>query len=98
MFVSIINDRRRCLWNNNQKHFTHIAVNYSLVFIIFIHFFGQLKIESDKYFFLVSCPKEQVKKKLMYRPVMLCMFFVMFVLYFKVVWQNLTCQTIVWMY
>ena len=24
--------------------------NYSLVFVIFINFFGQLKIESDKYF------------------------------------------------
>jgi hypothetical protein len=35
--------------------------NYSLVFVIFINFFGQLK-DLSQDFFLVSCPKGQVEK------------------------------------
>ena len=36
--------------------------NYSLVFVIFINFFGQLKDWVGKVLFLVSCPKGQVEK------------------------------------
>jgi hypothetical protein len=36
--------------------------NYSLVFVIFINFFGQLKDRVGKVHFLVSCPKGQVEK------------------------------------
>jgi hypothetical protein len=36
--------------------------NYSLVFVIFINFFGQLKDWVGQVLFLVSCPKGQVKK------------------------------------
>jgi hypothetical protein len=36
--------------------------NYSLVFVIFINFFGQLKDWVGQVPFLVSCPKGQVKK------------------------------------
>jgi hypothetical protein len=36
--------------------------NYSLVFVIFINFFGQLKDWVREVFFLVSCPKGQVEK------------------------------------
>jgi hypothetical protein len=44
-------------------NFTQIADNYSLVFIIFNNIFWTTKRdESNKYFFLVSCPKGQVKK------------------------------------
>ena len=44
------------------KHFTQIADNYSLVFVIFISFFGQLKDWIGQVLFLVSCLKGQVKK------------------------------------
>ena len=44
------------------KYFTQIADNYSLVFVIFINFFGQLKDWVGQVLFLVSCPKGQVKK------------------------------------
>jgi hypothetical protein len=37
------------------------ADNYSLVLIIFINFFGQLKDWVKQVLFLVSCPKGQVK-------------------------------------
>ena len=36
--------------------------NYSLVFVIFINFFGQLKDWVGQVLFLVSCPKGEVKK------------------------------------
>ena len=36
--------------------------NYSLVFVIFINFFGQLKDWVGQVLFLVSCPKGQVEK------------------------------------
>jgi hypothetical protein len=36
--------------------------NYSLVFVIFINFFGQLKDWVGQVLFLVSCLKEQVEK------------------------------------
>ena len=36
--------------------------NYSLVFVIFINFFGQLKDGVGQVLFLVSCPKGQVEK------------------------------------
>ena len=36
--------------------------NYSLVFVIFINFFGQLKDWVGKVLFLVSCPKGQLEK------------------------------------
>ena len=36
--------------------------NYSLVFLIFINFFGQLKDWVGQVLFLVSCPKGQVEK------------------------------------
>jgi hypothetical protein len=36
--------------------------NYSLVFVIFINFFGQLKDCVGQVLFLVSCPKGQVEK------------------------------------
>ena len=36
--------------------------NYSLVFVIFINFFGQLKDRVGQVLFLVSCPKGQVEK------------------------------------
>ena len=36
--------------------------NYSLVFVIFINFFGQLKDLVGQVLFLVSCPKGQVEK------------------------------------
>ena len=36
--------------------------NYSLVFVIFINFFGQLKDWVGKVLLLVSCPKGQVEK------------------------------------
>jgi hypothetical protein len=36
--------------------------NYSLVFVIFINFFGQLKDWVEQVLFLVSCPKGQVEK------------------------------------
>jgi hypothetical protein len=36
--------------------------NYSLVFVIFINFFGQLKDWVRQVLFLVSCPKGQVEK------------------------------------
>jgi hypothetical protein len=36
--------------------------NYSLVFVIFINFFGQLKDWVGHVLFLVSCPKGQVEK------------------------------------
>jgi hypothetical protein len=36
--------------------------NYSLVFVIFINFFGQLKYWVGQVLFLVSCPKGQVEK------------------------------------
>jgi hypothetical protein len=36
--------------------------NYSLVFLIFIIFFGQLKDSVGQVLFLVSCPKGQVEK------------------------------------
>ena len=38
--------------------------NYSLVFVIFINFFGQLKDWVWQVLFLVSCPKGQVEKYL----------------------------------
>ena len=36
--------------------------NNSLVFVIFINFFGQLKDWAGQVLFLVSCPKGQVEK------------------------------------
>ena len=36
--------------------------NYSIVFVIFINFFGQLTDRFGQVFFLVSCPKGQVEK------------------------------------
>ena len=36
--------------------------NYSLVFVIFINFFGQLKDWVGQVHFLVSCPKGHVEK------------------------------------
>jgi hypothetical protein len=36
--------------------------NYSLVFVIFINFFGQLKDWVGQVLFSVSCPKGQVEK------------------------------------
>ena len=36
--------------------------NYSLVFVIFSNFFGQLKDWVGQVLFLVSCPKGQVEK------------------------------------
>jgi hypothetical protein len=36
--------------------------NYSVVFVIFIIFFGQLKDWVGRILFLVSCPKGQVEK------------------------------------
>jgi hypothetical protein len=36
--------------------------NYSLVFVIFINFFGQLKDWVVQVLFLISCPKGQVEK------------------------------------
>jgi hypothetical protein len=36
--------------------------NYSLVFVIFINFFGQLKDWVGQILFVVSCPKGQVEK------------------------------------
>ena len=36
--------------------------NYSLVFVIFINFFGQLKDRVVQVLFLVSCPKGHVEK------------------------------------
>jgi hypothetical protein len=36
--------------------------NYSLVYVIFINFFGQLKYRVGQVLFLVSCPKGQVEK------------------------------------
>ena len=36
---------------------------YSLVFVIFINLFGQLKDWVGQVLFLVSCPKGQAKKK-----------------------------------
>ena len=36
--------------------------NYSLVFVIFINFFGQLKDWIEQVLFLVICPKGQVEK------------------------------------
>jgi hypothetical protein len=36
--------------------------NYSLVFVIFINFFGQLKDWVGQVLFLISCPKGQVEK------------------------------------
>ena len=36
--------------------------NYSLVLLIFINFFGQLKDWVGQVLFLASCPKEQVEK------------------------------------
>jgi hypothetical protein len=36
--------------------------NYSLVFVIFINFFGQLKDRAGQVLFLVGCPKGQVEK------------------------------------
>ena len=36
--------------------------NYSLVFVIFINFFGQLKDWVGQVLFLVTCPKGQVEK------------------------------------
>ena len=51
------------MWDNNQNIFAQIADNYSLVFVIFINFFGQLKDWVGQVLFLVSCPKGQVKKK-----------------------------------
>jgi hypothetical protein len=36
--------------------------NYSIVFVIFINFFGQLTDRVGQVFFLVSCPKGQVEK------------------------------------
>ena len=53
------------MWDNNQNIFTQIADNYSLVFVIFINFFGQLKDWVGQVLFLVSCLKGQVKKMLM---------------------------------
>jgi hypothetical protein len=47
---------------HTPKHFIQIADNYSLVFIIFIIFFGQLKDWVGQVLFLVSCPKGQVKQ------------------------------------
>jgi len=44
------------------KTFYPIAYNYSLVFVIFINFFGQLKDLVGQVLFLVSCPKGQIKK------------------------------------
>jgi hypothetical protein len=54
-------------WKLKSKHFTQIADNYSLVFVIFINFFGQLKDLVGQVLFLVtcSCPKGQVKNMLM---------------------------------
>jgi hypothetical protein len=40
----------------------HIMSHYSVVFVIFINFFGQLKDWVGQVLFLVSCPKGQVKK------------------------------------
>jgi hypothetical protein len=50
-----------------KKHFTQIADNNSLVFVIFINFFGQLKDLVGQVLFLVtcSCLKGQVKNMLM---------------------------------
>ena len=36
--------------------------NYSLVFVIFMNFFGQLKDRVGQVLFLVSCPNGQVEK------------------------------------
>ena len=44
------------------KYFTQIADNYSLVFVIFINFFGQLKDWVGQVLFSVSCSKGQVEK------------------------------------
>jgi hypothetical protein len=46
--------------------------NYSLVFVIFINFFGQLKDWVGQVPFLVSCPKGQVEK---YVNVAICQYF-----------------------
>ena len=51
------------------KHFTQIADNYSLVFVILLIFFGQLKkIESDKHFFQLVVRRDKLKNMLMQRP------------------------------
>jgi hypothetical protein len=42
--------------------FHDLFLNHSLVFIIFINLFGQLKDWVKQVLFLVSCPKGQVKK------------------------------------
>jgi hypothetical protein len=49
------------VWDNNP--FTQIADNCSLVFIIFIHLFRQLKHWVGQLLVLVSCPKGKGKKK-----------------------------------
>ena len=48
-----------------KKHFTQIADNYSLVFVIFINFFWTTKRLSWTSSFSVGCPKGQVKNMLM---------------------------------
>jgi hypothetical protein len=48
------------VWDNNP--FTQIADNCSLVFIIFIHLFRQLKHWVGQLLVLVSCPKGKGKK------------------------------------
>ena len=51
------------------KHFTQIADNYSLVYVILLNFFGQLKkIESDKHFFQLVVRRDKLKNMLMQRP------------------------------
>jgi hypothetical protein len=50
--------------------------NYSLVFVIFINFFGQLKDWVGKVHFLVSCPKGQVEKYVNVDACMATIFFV----------------------
>jgi hypothetical protein len=62
MSVSIINDRRDNVCETITKTFTQIADNFSLVFIIFINLFGQLRDWVGQVLFLVSCSKGQVKK------------------------------------
>jgi hypothetical protein len=44
------------------QNILYMADNYSLVFVIFINFFGQLKDWVEQVLFLLSCPKGQVKQ------------------------------------
>ena len=47
------------------KHFTQIADNYSLVFVIFISFFGQLKDWVGQVLFLLVVRRDKLKNMLM---------------------------------